>query len=216
MKQPLLFDDDSGAPRKSVLTSCKNEERRSRTTTMILLEIYLVGFAAGLVLQAITISASMTILKVWGREEPQPQEGLSNRVLYYILFLLSQADIAVYFIMTVIVLILFIARSVSIYRRKKFDHEDGTSTKEGVSIWCITFLFGIMVGSFYYTKMGMPLSLGPLVTTILFDLLLVILPVTFRYFYWAKEHQGDDETSSTSTSTDDEVQQEEEAGALLV
>jgi hypothetical protein len=199
-KQPLLSDGDS-TPQKSVLvTSCKNEERRLRT---MIVKILLVGIAAGLVLQTMTFSAFVTILKVWGRD-PQPQD-LSNRAMYYILFLLSQADIAVYFLLTVMFIFLS-AKSGSIYRRKKFDHEDGTSTKKEGSIWYsrqfmfragITFLFGVMFGSFSVWaavdyEVGMPLSLGPLVTTLILDLM--ILPVMFKCFGSAQE--GDDETST--------------------
>lgn len=176
-------------------------------------KILLVGAAAGLFLQVVTFFAFVTILNVWGRE-PQPQD-LSNRVMYYTLFLMSQADITVYFLITMM-FIFFITRTGPIYRRKKFDREDA----EKGSIWRsrrflfragITFLFGIMFGSVapwvvLDYKMGMPLSLAPLVITLLLDLLL--LPVMFRCFDWAHEDEVDDVTST------DEGQ--EEAGDAIV
>jgi hypothetical protein len=75
MKQPLLSEHDS-APRKSELTSCKMEERRATGTMFV--KILLVGAAAGIFLQAVAFSTFVTIL--------------SNCAMYYILFLMSQAD----------------------------------------------------------------------------------------------------------------------------
>jgi NhaP-type Na+/H+ or K+/H+ antiporter len=219
MKQPLLSEHDS-APRKNVLlTSCKNEKIRPSMRTMIV-KILLLGVAVGLVLQAITVSAIVTIFKVWGRE-PQPQ-GLSNRAMYYILILLSQADSIAYCILTV-VLFYFIARSGPMYRRKKFDHEDGTMTKEGESIWGsrrfvfragVAFMFSIMLGSvapwvaLHYT-MGIPLPLQPMLGLLS---LVLLLPVVYRCFDWAQQLDGEGEEDD-ETSIDEE---QEEAGDAIV
>ena len=201
MKQPLLSQHDS-VPRKSELTSCcKNEERRASTRTMFV-KILLVGAAAGFFLQVVTLSAFVTILKIWGRE-PQPQD-LSNRVMYYILFLMSHADIAMYSLVTMM-LIFFITGIRPMSWRKKFDREDA----EGGVIWrsrkfifraVITFQFGTMFGSVapwvvFDCKMGMPSSMVPLVSTLLLEL--VLLPVMFKCFDWAYEDEVDDVLIST-------------------
>jgi hypothetical protein len=212
MQQPLLSEHDASF-RQSVLTSCKNEKRTRRRRTMIV-KVFLIGIAAGLVLQALTFSAFVTILKFWGRD-PRPQD-LSNRAMYFVLFLLSQADIAVYSVI-IVMFIFFLTKSGPRYMRKKFDCEDGTiRTKEGESTTSslstrkflfragITFLFGIMLGSAAPLvavdyKMGMPMTLGPLVATLLLDLFL--LPIMFRSFDWAQEEDDD-------TSSDEEEQRE--------
>jgi NhaP-type Na+/H+ or K+/H+ antiporter len=216
MKQPLLSERDSGT-RKSDFTSCNNLERRPRTIMMIV-KILLTGIAAGLVLQATTISAYVIILKVWGRE-PHPQD-LSNCVMYYIFFLLSQAVPALYYLVAVTVTVFVLkAGSAPMASRKKFDREDGTSTKEGGSIWSSlqliflaghTFLFGMMFGSFTAWaavdyKVGMPLRLGPLIAPLL--VYLFVLLVVFICFDWAQE--GNDETST------DEEQEEGDATILV-
>ena len=204
MKQPLLSQHDS-VPRKSELRSyCKDEERRASNRTMFM-KILLAGFAAGLFLQVVAFSAFVTILVVWGGE-PQLQD-LSNRVMYYILFLLSQANIAVYSLINMI-FFFFIIGTGPMYWRNKVDRKD---TKGGL-IWRsrkflfragITFLFGIMFGSVapwvvLEYKMGMPLSMVPLVITILLHL--VYLQVLFRLHDWAHE---EDEVNDVRTSTDE-------------
>jgi hypothetical protein len=217
MQQPLLSEHDSSF-RKSVHKSCKNEKRTRRITLIV--KVFLMGIAAGLALQAMTFSAFVTILNFWG-SDPRPQEP-SNRAMYFILFLLSQADIAVYSVI-IVMFIFFLTKSGPMYMRKKFDCEDGTiNTKEGESTISslstrkflfragITFLFGIMLGSAapwvaVDYKMEMPMTLGPLVATLLLDLFL--LPIMFRSFDWAQEEEGE-------TSSSDEGQ--EEAGYAVV
>jgi NhaP-type Na+/H+ or K+/H+ antiporter len=186
----------------------------------MIVKVFLMGIAAGLVLQAITFSAFVTILKFWGKD-PRPQD-LSNRAMYFLLFLLSQADIAVYSVV-IVMFIFFLTRSGPMYMRKKFDSEDGIiRTKEGESTISslstrkflfragITFLFGIMLGSAapwvaVDYKMGLPMTLGPLIATLILDLFL--LPIMFRSFDWAQEEEGE-------TSSSDEGQ--EEAGYAVV
>jgi hypothetical protein len=187
-------------------------------------KILLVGIASGLVLQAIKISAFVTILKAWGRDT-QPQD-LSNRAIYHILFLLSWADIAAY-LLTITMWVFALTRSGSMYWRKKFDHEDRTRNKEeeerGSTIWGsrqflfragVTFLFGIRFGTIAvcvtvdYKIGGMPLLLEAFLGNPVLLLDLVILPVMCRCFDWVEER---DEEAST-----DEEQEEEQACYAIV
>jgi hypothetical protein len=112
--------EEEDQQQEHVLTDCKNEERRPSRN--VFANIWLAGIAAGLVLQVVTaFSALLTIFKVWGRD-PQPQD-LSNRAIYYILFLLRLAYVTVLFLINKM-FIFSIARTGPMYRRNKFDHDD--------------------------------------------------------------------------------------------
>ena len=204
LKQPLVVVQDLESPQSSQSSSHEEQNAdiaRQRVSTRVLTKLF-----CGLVLQAITFSASWVMCKKCGNNtQPDESAPLSNWTLY----LLIHADaIAFFTLICMMGFAMMATRKGSIYMRKKFD--DDTDAPNSESVWTGRFLlisvmdfrFGFTTGCYatraiFDIALGRPVSLVPL----------LCLPVDLGLYYLMMKcfdwgHQ--------LTTADDELEEDEE------
>jgi hypothetical protein len=204
LKEPLIDVQDL----ESLSSQDENQlvdVARRRLSNHALVKSFCLGSFVGLLLQAVTFSAYLVITTKWGKNRPPEESGVT--LSYWTLYLLIHIDIAVYSIIWG-GFIAVLTRKGSMYLRKTFDNDADAPNTE--SVWTPRFLFlsGIaftsclLLGSdiaweIIDIKLGLPLSLAPLLFTLLLNLWRCCLMI--KYFDWIheiKNPEDDDEEDS--------------------
>jgi hypothetical protein len=207
LKQPLVEvqDLESSSSSSNSEEEVNTDNARRRLSNHILVKSFCLGSFVGLLLQAVTFSAYLMITTKWGKNRPPEESGAT--LSYWTLYLLIHIDIAVYSIIWG-GFIAALTRKGSMYLRKKFDNDADAPNTE--SVWtprflflsAIGFIFGLLLGSdiaweIIDIKLGLPLSLAPLLFILLLNLGRCCFMIKcFDWIHEIKNPEEDDEDDS--------------------
>jgi magnesium-transporting ATPase (P-type) len=196
---PLLSRDDLD----DLKTLC-DEKESERVLESLTKRCRLVGVLLGFLVQIVNVLGSTYMYLRWG--EPHANQGVvydseADWLLHWVVFLVAQVDIYVYFAMW-ITLSAALTRPGVKFAQTHFFSPDIVPSKRAVFIMGIYFYVGVVVGVFLAWAsvdafLGLPVSILPMLSVLLFGLAISYTMV------WCYDREKDIENCDLEDESDD-------------
>jgi magnesium-transporting ATPase (P-type) len=169
LAMPLLLTDDS--------KTLRDESESERALHSLMKRWRLMGMLLGFLVQIVNVLGSTYTYLRWGEPHAHQDvryESEADRLLHWVVFLVAQVDIYLYFAMWIALSAALTRPGVKFAQRHFFSPETVPS-KRAVFIMGIYFYVGVVVGVFLAWAsvdafLGLPVSVLPMLSVLLFGL----------------------------------------------